>query len=198
MPRVSDDYLEKRRQHILESALIVFSEKGFTEATMKDVIEEAGISRGGLYAHYENIEMLFLEALKFADQKDKVFLLSVNKNQTTIERLEEWLRDILKEINQPNKNLVRAKSEFFLRFSADKVPYISERRRELQEVLANFIEEGIKKKELNKTLDSLIFADLLISMVDGLMLSEAKNQSSKENLQKKVDTLIKIVKKYVV
>ena len=75
MPRVSDDYLEKRRQHILESALIVFSKKGFTEATMKDVIEEAGISRGGLYAHYDNIEMLFIEALKFDDQKDKVFLL---------------------------------------------------------------------------------------------------------------------------
>jgi hypothetical protein len=78
------------------------------------------------------------------------------------------------------------------------VPYISERRRELQKVLETFLEEGIKKKELNKDLDSFIFADLLISMVDGLMLSEAKNHSSKEILQKKVDTLIEMVKKYVV
>ncbi|NKC60609.1 TetR/AcrR family transcriptional regulator [Vagococcus fluvialis] len=185
MPRVSDDYLEKRRRHILESAFIVFSKKGFTEATMKDVIEEAGISRGGLYAHYDNIEMLFLEALKFDDQKDKVFLLSGNENKSIIERLEEWLRDIFKEINQPSKNLVRARSEFFLRFSAEEVPYISDRRRELQKVLETFLEEGIKKKELNKDLDSFIFADLLISMVDGLMLSEVKNQSSKEILQKK-------------
>jgi AcrR family transcriptional regulator len=198
MPRVSDDYLEKRRRHILESALIVFSKKGFTEATMKDVIEEAGISRGGLYAHYDNIEMLFIEALKFDDQKDKVFLLSGSENKSAIERLEEWLRDVFKEINEPNKNLVRAQSEFFLRFSAEEVPYISERRRELQKVLETFLEEGIKKKELNKDLDSFIFADLLISMVDGLMLSEAKNHSSKEILQKKVDTLIEMVKKYVV
>lgn len=198
MPRVSDDYLEKRRQHILESALIVFSKKGFTEATMKDVIEEAGISRGGLYAHYDNIEMLFIEALKFDDQKDKVFLLSGSENKSAIERLEEWLRDVFKEINEPNKNLVRARSEFFLRFSAEEVPYISERRGELQKVLETFLEEGIKKKELNKTLNSVIFADLLISMVDGLMLSEVKNQSSKEILQKKVDTLIEMVKKYVV
>lgn len=198
MPRVSDDYLEKRRQHILESALIVFSKKGFTEATMKDVIEEAGISRGGLYAHYDNIEMLFLEVLKFDDQKDKVFLLSDKENKSVIERLEEWLRDIFKEINEPSKNLVRARSEFFLRFSAEEVSYISDRRRELQDVLVTFLEGGIKKKELNKDLDSFIFADLLISMVDGLMLSEVKNQSSKEILQKKVDTLIEMVKKYVV
>lgn len=198
MPRVSDDYLEKRRQHILESALIVFSKKGFTEATMKDVIEEASISRGGLYAHYDNIEMLFLETLKFNDQKDKVFLLSDVENKSAIEKLEEWLKEIFKEINQPNKNLVRARSEFFLRFSVEEVPYISERRLELQEVLVTFLEEGIKKKELKKELDSLIFADLLISMVDGLMLTEEKNKTSKEILRRKIDGFIEMVKKYIV
>lgn len=39
---------------ILDAAEKLFSEKGYTAVTMKDLCAEAYISRGGLYRHYSS------------------------------------------------------------------------------------------------------------------------------------------------
>lgn len=54
---------ERRRQKeeaILESARRVFCRKGFIGVTMKEIIEECGISRGGIYLYYNSVEELFV------------------------------------------------------------------------------------------------------------------------------------------
>ncbi len=43
---------EERRQQIIDGALKVFAEKGFVQATNKDVAEAAGINSPGLIYHY--------------------------------------------------------------------------------------------------------------------------------------------------
>jgi len=51
MPRDERDY-ERRRAQILDGALQVFSTKGFSEATIKDIAAAAGIASPGLIYHY--------------------------------------------------------------------------------------------------------------------------------------------------
>lgn len=45
---------EKTKQDIREKAYQLFAEKGFKAVTMKDICELTGLSRGGLYRHYES------------------------------------------------------------------------------------------------------------------------------------------------
>ena len=42
------------RQHIKTKARLLFAKKGFKEVTMKDICEATGLSRGGLYCHYDS------------------------------------------------------------------------------------------------------------------------------------------------
>ena len=48
MPRVSEEYLEKRRQQICEAAERCFMKKGL-QATMQEICSEAGLSAGAVY-----------------------------------------------------------------------------------------------------------------------------------------------------
>lgn len=64
---------EKTKRIICENAFQLFAEKGFKDVTMKDICEKTGLSRGGLYRHYENTGQIFLEIIRvlMADQQNE-------------------------------------------------------------------------------------------------------------------------------
>ena len=55
---------EKTKQLILDTAYRLFAEYGFTRVNMKMLCERTGLSRGGLYRHYESTAQIFLEILR--------------------------------------------------------------------------------------------------------------------------------------
>ena len=50
---------EVRALQILDAALVEFSERGFTAARMDDIASRCGLSKGGLYAHFQSKEQVF-------------------------------------------------------------------------------------------------------------------------------------------
>lgn len=54
VPRVSDEYLERRRQQILDAARRCFARKGFYETSMQDVFRESGLSAGAVYRYFKS------------------------------------------------------------------------------------------------------------------------------------------------
>lgn len=50
---------ERRRQQIIIAAKRVFSDKGFSKATMEDIAKEAELSSGTLYLYFKNKEELY-------------------------------------------------------------------------------------------------------------------------------------------
>ncbi len=48
--------VEDRREQIIEAAMRVFAQKGFTRATNKDIAREAGITAGLIYHYFESKE----------------------------------------------------------------------------------------------------------------------------------------------
>lgn len=56
MPKVSDEYFEKKRRMITDAAYRVCLRKPIMMVTMQDVIEETGLSQGGIYRFYKNLD----------------------------------------------------------------------------------------------------------------------------------------------
>lgn len=54
---------EETRTKILDSAVKLFSIQGFKAASVDDICEEAGISKGAFYHHFESKQALFLALL---------------------------------------------------------------------------------------------------------------------------------------
>lgn len=54
---------EDRRERIIDAAMRVFAQKGFSKATNRDVAREAGITTGLIYYYFENKEALLKAVL---------------------------------------------------------------------------------------------------------------------------------------
>jgi len=54
---------EETRSRILESAIKLFSDRGFNDASVDDICAEAGLSKGAFYHHFESKQALFLALL---------------------------------------------------------------------------------------------------------------------------------------
>lgn len=52
------------REHILDAAELVFSEKGFHEATLREIAEQAEFSVGALYGFFEGKDDLFAKVME--------------------------------------------------------------------------------------------------------------------------------------
>ncbi len=60
---------DARRQQLLEAALTVFARHGYRKTSMDDVAQAAGVSRQGLYLHFENKEDVFRAAVHHSIRK---------------------------------------------------------------------------------------------------------------------------------
>ena len=56
--------VEDRREQIIDAAMRVFAQKGFTRATNKDVAREAGITAGLIYHYFESKEALLMAVIE--------------------------------------------------------------------------------------------------------------------------------------
>lgn len=54
---------EETRSKIIESAIKLFSTRGFNAASVDDICKDAGISKGAFYHHFETKQALFLALL---------------------------------------------------------------------------------------------------------------------------------------
>src|SRR4030095_5323 len=52
------------RDKILESARPLFNKRGFSEVSIDEVMENAGLTRGGFYRHFKHKEELYAEAVR--------------------------------------------------------------------------------------------------------------------------------------
>lgn len=52
MPKVSEGHRQARREEIIAAAIRAFSAKGFSRASMADIIAESGLSAGAIYGHF--------------------------------------------------------------------------------------------------------------------------------------------------
>jgi AcrR family transcriptional regulator len=76
MPKVKEDYFERKKEAIIEAAIAVCNRKPIYLVTMKDIITEAGLSKGGIYLYFADIDELLVEVINRcnpeADYRDKI------------------------------------------------------------------------------------------------------------------------------
>ena len=59
----SKQHKSKSREHILASAITLFSRQGYDNVTLDAVMAHAGLTRGAFYNHFESKQELYAEAM---------------------------------------------------------------------------------------------------------------------------------------
>lgn len=96
---------EERRDKLLDAALAVFSELGFERATLNDVADRVGATKGCLYHYFESKEKLLLELVR---ERKGAHLADYEKFVTSIEgsreeRIGALLRQMWQGLQEPGQ-----------------------------------------------------------------------------------------------
>jgi len=72
MPKVSEDYYEKKRREIIDAAYRVCARKPITSIDMKDIIAETGFSHGVIYRYYKDLDEVFKDLIITINSENKI------------------------------------------------------------------------------------------------------------------------------
>lgn len=64
MPKVTDEYITNKKKKIVDACYNVCLRKPVQMVTMSDVIEESGLSQGGIYRFYSNLDEILCDVIR--------------------------------------------------------------------------------------------------------------------------------------
>ena len=177
---------ERTRQLIIEKAAHLFNQKGFAGTSMQDIMAATGLTKGGIYGHFESKEEIALAAFEHATSyltrliADK--LAAHTSASSKLGALFNFYRNYL--LTPPiiggcpvlNTSVEADDTNPQLRASVVKV------LNRLHKAVANIVRQGVEQGEFKADVDADRFAVLLISMVEGgIMVSKAYGDASPLN-----------------
>lgn len=110
MPKVKNEYLENKRNQILDAAFAVCKRKPAYDITMTDIVSETGMSQGGVYKYFNNIDLVLAALIdkanlqgNYMEQIDEI-MESGNASDVILHNLflvsEQYFSDMLISYNK--------------------------------------------------------------------------------------------------
>ncbi len=185
---------ERRRQQIIVAAKRVFSEKGYTRATVEDIAQEAELSPGTLYLYFKNKEELFaslsLRILQYLMIRLKeVASDNANDCAATLENLKKAMFDVYAFDADALINLFHLQSSETLKnLSPPLLDELNALTRKANKEIAAIFEQGISRGIFIKN-QPVVLADIFWSMFSGVVLWEASKTAIDHNKDFLMSTL---------
>jgi AcrR family transcriptional regulator len=160
---------EETRSRIMEAAIKLFSSRGYNKASVDDICEEAGISKGAFYHHFKSKQALFLALLdgwlEFVDNA-----IEASKDQTVPETFMQMTQAFPYVFETAGDGLPMF-LEFWLQASRDKkiweasiAPY-----RRYHRYFTSLIKKGVQEGSFVEV-DPELASRMIVSTAMGLLL----------------------------
>lgn len=184
---------EETRQFIIEKAAPIFNKKGIAATSMSDIMEATKLSKGSMYVHFENKDVLACAAV---DHNMKVLSsklqAELSQGKSATEQLYAYIDFFSNPINPP---LIGGCPLLNFGTEADDTnPIVKEKVNSAikrgQQLLTSIIEKGIANKEFDPNWNATEFSTVLFAMLEGGHLM-SRMSGNNDNMKTIVETLKK-------
>jgi AcrR family transcriptional regulator len=187
---------ERSRRRIVETAAVLFNQKGFTGCSMGDIVAATGLEKGTLYSHFSSKEELAVLAFDFA------------WNETSYKRLRnlETVPNAVDKIKLHIENYANTPGfpggcplfNFAVDADDGNLALRTRVKKALKgwhDFLAKIIQEGQAAGEIDPKIDADSVATLLISFLEGATVVNRVNSRSAalKSTQKHLDLYLETV-----
>ena len=162
------------RKQILKKALAVFSEKGYSAATLEDIAAEAEVTRGAIYWHFDGKADLYNTLLReYSARGNQIMQEAAAEGGTLLEILRRvFVRQLAVIETDPE---LRSLMELYL-FKTGPDPELEEGRQQLVDASAGLVEmltgimvHGIQAGFLRSDIDPKDMARAYLAFQNGLI-----------------------------
>ncbi len=170
---------ERSRQKIVETAAVLFNQKGFAGCSMGDIVEASGLEKGTLYGHFSTKEELALLAFDYAwrDTSDKR-LRNIDTVSNAVDKLKLHIDNY---VNTPSFPGGCPLLNFAVDADDGNLPLRTRVRKALkgwEDLLAKIVEDGQSAGEIDPDIDPHSVANLVISTLEGSTVLARINKRS--------------------
>ncbi len=186
-----------KRALILEKSKPVFIKNGFHNVTMKDIIEECGISRGGLYLYFSSVDEIFTEVIKVHNksklEKVKLTIQESSEFHALVDRYLQMQKDRLLHMDN---SLMLAQYEFFFAHKTEyDKDYFFSAFHNTKDIIYEVLSFGVKSGYLDEAaIDAL--SDNIMFVIEGLGTLAMSCGISEEMLNRQLDFIKRIIFSY--
>nr|WP_294788928.1 TetR/AcrR family transcriptional regulator [uncultured Flavobacterium sp.] len=186
---------EETRQFIIEKAAPIFNTKGIAATSMSDIMEATKLSKGSMYVHFENKDVLACAAV---DHNMKILnsklQFEVSQGKSAKQQLFAYIDFFSNPIHPPvigGCPLLNFGTE-----ADDTNPVVKEKVNNAikrgQQLLTSIIEKGIAGNEFDANWNASEFATVLFAMLEGGHLM-SRMSGNNDNMKTITQTLKKII-----
>ncbi len=163
---------ELTRQRIVELAAPIFNQRGFAGSSMQDVMEATGLEKGGLYRHFTSKEELAAECFRYSLSRTK--RTRTDGLDAALTPLDKLHALICRFIEQPSAlpggcPLLNTAVD-----ADDSNPMLRKLALDgfcdWRERLAAIVQEGIRRREIRKSVEPRRIANTMIASLEGALL----------------------------
>ena len=187
---------ETRTQEILAAATAVFAQKGFAGASMDDIVQASGLSKGGLYWHFKSKDDLIAAILsQFFNQEMAALDALLYAEGLASQKLQQLGRQVIADVTQMTE-LLPLSLEFYA-LAARRQSVRLELQAYFQQYgskLATLIQAGIHEGAFDPAVSAEQTALNLVAQFEGLVLLWAV-QGGNFDLEQQMTTAVTLFTK---
>src|SRR5580692_11606204 len=173
MPKVSQAYLDKRREEILDAAISCFSREGFHRATMAEIVKESELSPVAIYNYFESKEEIIEAIAEERREVEEALVAEATQAGTVVEALRRLRDGFFGDLKNPKERL-RRRLSIQLWAEAQRNPRILRLVRGSFEgplkMLSGILLEAQRRGEISEKVDAEATARFLIGAFHGFVL----------------------------
>lgn len=161
---------QETRNQIKKCACVLFAQKGFKQVTMKDICETAGLSRGGLYCHYDSTSQIFQEILDdMTGVQEQEVELRMEQEHPAAAILDDLLHKYEQEMLDSPSSLSLAIYEYFSMQDVTQRNALYEQYLISASIWRKLLQYGMVRQEFREMDISAVF-DLIVFSYQGVRM----------------------------
>jgi len=189
-----DKKSDAKRNLILERARQVFTRKGFALVTMKDIIDECGISRGGLYLYFQSVDEIFMQVIDTHNRsKLKETKQYISEDKSFEQLIDEYLDKQKKRILNLGNSLLIAMYEYrFANRDDYHKEFFKKQFLNTKNVVLDILNYGAEKGEISHN-DTDSLAAAVVLHIEGVSMLAVSAGISGELIEKQVEFIKRMI-----
>jgi len=178
-PKITTAHEQGQRDRILEAATRCFAQRGFHEATIQDICDHAGLSKGGLYTYFRSKDEILAALIEYNLNDAMRWATSAAAQGTSalqrLERIAETLIESVLDGNGAKAQTPQLMLEVWAEASKDPRlgDLLARGYDQWRTFIAQLFREGIASGEIRADIDPEVLAAIVVAMFDGLTLQES-------------------------
>jgi len=177
-----------RRKEIMNVAQKLFLKRGYSQVTVKDILDAVNLSKGGFYHYFDSKEAV-LTAL-ISDMTDEIIdelrLLIDNSNLTALEKLQKSFNE-QQRLKRPKMDLIW---QFTVGIEDETVRYAIIRSiwKRYVPLIAEIIQQGVNEKTMHASYP-YESADLILFIISSLNRPEEEYEKDIKKLKRAISVV---------